>query len=537
MQVSTRVEGRKFRAFRLVLALLVAAVVAGTALAQQAGGKYVLGRGVAPSILDPHKTGEASASEILYLIGGSLVTLHPDTMAVGPGLAHSYEQTEDGLTFTFYLREGVTFHNGDPLTAHDWKFTYDRAKDPATQAGPAGDMLAGVSSVEVVDDYTLVIHLSSPSAVFLRTLASGSYLSPLSRRALEEQGDAYGREPVGVGPFKFKEWIAGYSITLERNPDYAWAPYYMNNQGTVYPDEIEFRYLPEAGTAVAALEAGEIDVAGVSAADLFLFEDSPNFEIYTSMQNGISLLFNFNLADPKFQDVRVRRALSHAIDRDFFIDRMVDGFGVPATGPLPQTLPGYDPNSVNSLAGFDREAAAALLDEAGWTLGADGFRSLNGERITIRIVAYSAAAVVLGSELLQNQLRQVGVDATVEVYDRTLQTPMVMQGDFDMAPLGWFYNDPDVLYFLYHSSQHPNGINQGNVNDPVFDALLELGRNTLVDEERMQVYHEAQRVWNEKAFGVPIYVGQAFTVVNSRLQGVRLDLLGGMLLQEMWIED
>lgn len=537
MQVRPRVQGNRFTRFRLLIALAVAVLLAGTAMAQQYGGRYILGRGVAPSILDPHKTGEAAASEVLYLLGGGLVNLHPDTMAVVPGLANSWDQSEDGMTFTFHLRDDVLFHNGDPLTAHDWKFTFDRARDPETQAGPAGDMLAGVASTEALDDHTLVVHLSSPSAVFLRTLASGGYLQPLSQRALEEQGAAYGREPVGVGPFRFKEWIAGYSITLERNPDYAWAPEFMNNQGTVYPDEIEFRYLPEAGTAVAALEAGEIDTAGVSAADLFLFEDNPAFEVHTSMQNGISLLFNFNMADPRFQDVRVRRAISHALDRDFFIDRMTDGYAVPATSPLAQTIPGYDPNSVESLAGFDREAAAALLDEAGWTVGANGIREKDGQPFHIRIVAYSAGSVVQGSELLQNQLRQVGIDSTVEVYDRTLQTPMVMEGDFDMAPLGWFYNDPDVLFFLYHSSQHPNGINQGNVNDPVLDALLELGRNTLVDEDRMVVYHEVQRHWNEKAYGIPLYVGQGFTVVSSRLHGVRLDLLGGILLQEIWVED
>lgn len=518
----------------LPLALLLLSAFAGTAFAQTSGGKFVIARGDPPSILDPHKTGEAAADQIHVLLGGGLMALEPE-LGLVPHLAESVEQSADGLTYTFVVRQDVRFHNGDPLTADDFKYTYERALDPATQSAAAGDMLANIASIEVPDEYTLVIHLSAPSAVFLRNMSYSGYLQPLSRRAIEEQGDNYGRNPVGVGPYRFKEWIAGYAITLERNPDYDWAPAYFENQGAPYPDEIEVRYIPEQGTLIAALETGEVDLAIVNATDLFIFEDDQRFEIYSSLRNGIGRLFIFNLNDPILADLRVRQAFSHAVDKQFFIDRSLEGLGIPATSALPPSLPGYDPASADSDYDFDREAAAALLDEAGWLLGADGLRYKEGQPLRIRIVAYSQTEVVRDSELLQNQLRAVGVDVSVETYERTLQTPMLQAGDYQIAPLGWTYGDPDVLYLLYHSTQNPNGLNYGAVNDPELDRLLEAGRTTIIDEDRMLVYHDVQRVLNEGAYLLPVYVQESFSVASSRVEGLRFNALGSWLLHDLWL--
>lgn len=519
----------------LSLALLLLLASFGGALAQSNGGKFVIARGDPPSILDPHKTGEAAADQIHVLVGGGLMALEPETLGLVPHLAESVEQSEDGLTYTFTIRQGVTFHNGDALTAEDFKYTYERALDPATQSATAGDMLANVASIEVPDTYTLVIHLSEPSAVFLRNMSYSGYLQPLSRRAIEEQGENYGRAPVGVGPYRFKEWVAGYAITLERNPDYTWAPTYFDNQGAPYPDEIEVRYIPEQGTLVAALETGEVDLAVVNAADLFIFEDDPRFDVYSSLRNGIGRLFMFNMNDAALADIRVRQAFSHAVDKGFFIDRSLEGLGIPATSALPPSLPGYDPASAETDYDFDREAAAALLDEAGWLLGADGLRHKDGNPLRMRIVAYSQTEVVRDAELLQNQLRAIGVDASVETYERALQTTMLREGDYQIAPLGWTYGDPDVLYLLYHSTQHPNGLNFGAVNDPELDRLLEAGRTTIVDADRMLVYHDVQRVLNEGAYLLPVYVQETFSVASSRVEGLRFNALGGWLLHDLWL--
>ncbi len=519
----------------LAALLLSAASLLSIAAAQESGGRLVLARPDPPSILDPHKTGESAADQIHVQLGGSLVTTEPGTLNIIPWLAESFEQSEDGLTYTFQVRQDVSFHNGDPLTAHDFKWTYERALDPATQASAARDMLSNVESIEVNGEHELVIRLSAPSAVFLRNLSSAGYLQPLSQRAVEEQGDAYGRNPVGVGPYRFKEWIAGYSITLERNPDFAWPASFYDNAGAAYPDEFEVRYIPEQGTIIAALETGEVDVVTVPATDLFIFEDNPAFEINSILRNGIGMMFMFNLNDPLFEDIRVRQAFAHAVDREFFVENALEGRGIVATSVLPPSLPGFDPATEGTAIPYDPEAAAALLDEAGWTVSADGIRERDGERLSVRIVAYTGDAIVRDSEIFQNQLRRIGADVTIEVYERALQTSMLVDGDFHFAPIGWTYTDPDVLYLLYHSSQWPAGLNYGAVNNAELDAALESGRQIFVDEERMLAYHEAQRIYNENVLGIPLYVPEAFTVSNSRVGGLIFDLLGNMRFHDVWI--
>lgn len=534
-RVSSRAQCPR-RAQRLWLAvLLVVATLMSTALAQTTGGRLVIARGDPPTNLDPHKTGEAAADQVNALIGGGLMTLDPDTLAVMPWLAESYTQNDDGTVFTFNLKRGVTFHNGDPLTANDWKYTFERALNPETQATVSRDMLGSIESIEAVDDYTLVVTLSAPSAVFLRNLSSSGYLMPLSQRAVEAGGDNYGQSPVGVGPYRFKQWVTGYSITLERNADYAWPPFYTSNRGAPYLDEIEIRYIPEAGTLVAALETGEIDLAVVGAADLFLFEDNPGFEVATSLRTGIGLLFMFNMEDEVMSDLRVRQAFSLATSKDFIIDRAIEGRGVAATGPLPQSLPGYDPASADTDYDFDLEAAAALLDEAGWVVGANGIRSKDGQPLRVRLVAYSQTEVVTNTELLQNQLRAVGVDAVVESYERGLQTQMLRDGDYQIAPLGWTYGDPDVLFLLYHSTQAASGLNFGKINDAELDAVLEAGRATVVDADRMVIYHEAQRIMNENAYIMPIYVPETYSVYNARVTDIKFFVTGGWILHDIWI--
>lgn len=516
-------------------ALLLAATLMSTALAQTTGGRFVMARGDPPTNLDPHRTGEAAADQVNVLIGGGLMVLDPETLAVMPNLAESYTQSDDGLVFTFTLKRGVTFHNGDPLTANDWKYTFERALNPETQATVSRDMLGSISTIEAPDDYTLVITLSEPSAVFLRNLSSGGYLMPLSRRAVEAGGDNYGQNPVGVGPYRFKEWITGYSITLERNPDFNWPPYYTTNKGAPYLDEIEIRYIPEAGTLVAALETGEIDLAVVGATDLFLFEGNPGFEVATTLRTGIGLLFMFNMEDEVMSDLRVRQAFSLATSKDFIIERAIEGRGVAATSPLPQSLPGYDPASADTDYDFDLEAAAALLDEAGWRVGANGIRAKDGQPLRVRLVAYSQSEVVRDTELLQNQLQALGVDAVVESYERGLQTQMLREGDYQIAPLGWTYGDPDVLFLLYHSTQIASGLNFGKIDDPELDAALEAGRTTVVDADRMLIYHDAQRIMNENAYIMPIYVPETYSVYNTRVQDILFAVNGAWLLHDVWI--
>ncbi len=523
----------------LVCLLLFGALSGVTAQADRAekeGGELVIARSDPPTSLDPHKTGEDAANQVMSLLGGSLVALDPETLEVRPSLAERFEVSEDGLTFTFYLKEGVSFHNGEPLTAEDWKYTFERALDPGTQTVVAGDLLGNVESVEVVDDYTLRIVLSEPSAVFLRNLALAGYLQPLNQGAVETLGEDFARQPVGVGPYTFDEWLTGFSITLQRNEDFAWPNPWFENTGSPYIQEIEFRYIPEQGTLIAALETGEVDVATVPPSDVFIFEDNPQFDVVANLQSGLGLMFLFNMNAEKFSDVRVRQAIGHAIDKQFFIDRRLEGRGQAAYSALPPTLPGYWEEAESAGYAYDLERARALLDEAGWTEGADGVRTKDGERLTINMITRSSDDQIQAAELFQNQMQQIGVEVDIQSFERALHTELLQSGDYDMSPLGYIYNDPDILYFLFHSSQHPAGLNFSAVNNPELDALLEAGRQTVDDAERLPLYHEAQRLINENAYLIPVYIPETFTVLNSRVKDYGFDAVGALLLHDAWLE-
>lgn len=527
------------------LALFVFSLVVGTGVdvAQaksgepKRGGRVVIARPDPPSTLDPHKTGEAAASQVMSFLGMGLLAMHPEDLSVQPGLAERWEVSDDGLVYTFYLRQNVTFHTGDPLTAHDFKYTFERALDPATATAVAGDHLRGITDIVVEDDYTLKIRLAEPSAVFARNMTLAGYQHPLLQSEVEGKGADYGRSPISVGPFQFDHWVTGFSITLKRFDDFNWAPAWFENQGAVYPDELQFRYIGEEATLLAALEIGEVDIAEVPPhqVDRFLFD--PGFDVTTVLRNGIGRFFVFNMADPRFQDLRVRQAIAHGVNKQFFIDRSLEGRGVPAHTMLPPSLPGYHPNAESVSHTYDVDKAMALLAEAGWTMGNDGFLHKDGEKFVIRAVIYPADIVVRDAELFKNQMRRLGIDVVIESYERALQTQMLQDGDYDITLIGYTYNDPDVLFFFFHSDQHPNGLNYGAVNDPEVDELLSRGRQEFVEAERMAIYHQLQELINERVYVVPVYIEERYIAANARIKGFRTNVLGDYLLNDVYVDE
>lgn len=499
------------------------------------GGRIVIARTDPPDTLDPHKTGRASASAVMSLLGGALLAVHPDDLSLQPGLARDWEVSEDGLEYTFYLRDDVKWHTGDPLTAHDFKYTFERALDPATQASVAADFIRGIEEITVDDDHTLRIRIAEPSAIFARNLASSSYMMPLLRSAVEAAGDNYGREPVGVGPYVFDDWVTGYSIRLKRNEDFAWGHPWFDNQGAPYPDELEYRYFGDDATMLAALEAGEIDIAPLAPHEVERFRNDDRFTVLSSLQNGLGRFFIFNLKLPKFQDVRVRQAIAHGIDKAFFVERSLEGLGQPAYSMIPPTLPGYWEGAESAAPAYDPQRALDLLAEAGWEQGADGYVQQNGERLVINVLTSSDDRQNRDAELFKQMMAGIGIDVQIESVEAGLWGQRLQDGDYDMAPLQYWYSDPDVLFFFFHSDQHPNGLNYGGVNDPELNALLEEGRRIADDGERMKIYHEAQRLLNEQVYAIPVYVPESFTAINSRIKGIRVNKLGELLFHDAWV--
>lgn len=486
----------------------------------KSAGIITIGFEQEPDTFDIAKSSGSSATDYLVgLIGAGLFYKDPSTGEVKPHLAESYTISEDGKTLTFKIRSGVTFHDGTALTAKVYKQTFDRIFDPKTEARAILGLLEEVEVVEAPDDQTLIVQLKEPFAPFLNTLTDAGRMQPLSMQAIESHGADYGRNPVGVGAWKFESWQTGQSVTFSRNDDFQWAEPFYENQGPVKPDSLVFKFIRDDATMLAALDSGGIDVAtNVNAKDAKKYRGHDKFEVLEKMRSGMGLFVEMNMKTEALQDVQVRKALNMAINKEAIIQAALQGEGVIAHSFLPPNYLGYD-KAVEELGyTYNQEEAQKLLESAGWIKNADGVREKNGKTLAFTLLSRQNQAKE--SQLIQAMLGAVGVKVTINTLEPGAMIDAAIKGQFDLTVMGYTHDDPDILYLFWHSSQI-GAWNFASVNDPKLDELAEKGRKTINLEERNKVYLEAQKYMIEQAYLIPIYVDKEFTVVNKRVKGIR----------------
>lgn len=499
----------------------------------QSGGTITIASMQEPDTLDVHKTAMSIASNVTSHLGGTLLAINPETNELEPNLAEDYSVSEDGKTITFKIRQGVTFTDGTPLTAQVFKDTFDRILNPDTGATVAASLIGGIQSTSAPDEYTFVIELVAPSAPFLRNLTSQGYLQPLSMSAIEKFGDDYGRNPVGAGPFIFKEWTTGQSITLVRNEDFNWPQRNAQNQGKAYPEQIVYKFITDAQTMLAALDSGSIDVAmGVAPKDVQKYRNNPDFYVLEADRQGLGLFLEMNVEDELLADLNVRKAINMAINKEAIIKAVLNGEGSPAYGPIPSTIFGYDPNVENYGHKLNQEEAVSLLEDAGFTKNSKGIMEKDGKELSFELTTmgqYNQAA-----QMVQAMLKDVGINLNIQSMEAGTLIEKVSQGEYDLSFLAYSYSDPDILYLLFHSSQI-GGLNHSRVKNAELDELLEKGRITIDPEERKQVYARIQEIVVENAYWAPIYAEKIFYVVNSRVQDVKLSNVS-IEYQDAWVK-
>lgn len=527
-----------------VLLLMLVAVVAGCGDPEtqdpvpsdpEPGGRLVIGWPDEPDTLDPHKTTAGASHFIMDKISGPYLLENPDTGEFEPVIFESWESSEDGTTWTFTIRPGITFHSGRPLTAEDVKATWDRAMDPATQTVSADVMLGPIEKVEVIDELTLRVTHSQPFGPFFYGIAElAGYTHTIDPDALAEYGEDYGRNPSSYGPWIFEEWATGSHILLRRNPDYNWPAPFFDNQGPVYPEELMIKFIPEDATRMAALEVGEIDIATVPLTEIDRFLDEPGFEIHEYLAQGLTPLW-LNTQHPPLDDVLVRRAINHAINRDPIIDAALEGHGVEARGPVAPTIWGYSEEIEEVAYDFNRDRAGELLDEAGWRIGSDGTREKDGETLELSLYIWPSDPVRRTSEIVQAQLRDIGVTVHIESFEFGTMLEYLFEGRHDMTIVGYGYGDPDLLYLYFHSSQIGAGANFTFYSTPELDEIVEAQRYTADPEERAALVAEAQRMIVEKALWAPLYVPTAYVAVNERVRGFEVSPRTYWMMQDVWL--
>jgi peptide/nickel transport system substrate-binding protein len=497
------------------------------------GGTITIGALAEPDTLDVHKTAMSIASQVTGHIGGNLLVINPETNELEPYLAEDYQVSEDGKTITFKIRQGVSFSDGTPLTAQVFKETFERILNPDTGATVAASLIGGIQSISTPDEHTLIIELAAPSAPFLRNLASEGYMQPLSMAAIEKSGDDYGRNPVGVGPYKFKEWVTGQSITLEINEEFNWPQSYFENKGKAYPENIVYKFIPDMQTMLAALDSGSIDIAmGITPKDVQRYRSNDQFYVLEVDRQGLGLFLEMNTENDILKDVNVRKAVNMAINKDAIIKAVLNGEGVAAYGPIPSTIFGYDPNVENYGHKFNQDEATKLLESSGWQKNSKGIFEKNGKEMKFDLTIM--ANHNQSAQMVQAMLKDVGIELNIQSMESGTLIEKVSQGDYDMSFLGYSYGDPDILTLLFHSSQ-VGGLNHVRAKNPELDALLDKGRTTIDPEERKQVYAEVQKIVVDEAYFAPIYAEKVFFVVNKRVKNVKLNAYAP-LFHDSWVE-
>jgi peptide/nickel transport system substrate-binding protein len=504
-----------------------------TAVGPQVGGKMVIVLAGDATTFDIQKM--AGWGNLTDLMNATLVTMDPNTHQFAPYIAESWTISEDGLVYTFKLRQDVKFSNGDPLTAQDFIYTIQRALDPEIASPASSALWVPAVSYEAVDDYTLKLTLALPNYTFLLGL-SGALAAPVSQRAVEEEGESYGMNPVSTGPYLFKEYEVGEKVVLERNPDYVWGPSWTHG-GPAYIQTIEFRIIPEYATQIAGLESGEIDMLDVGAeiqyADLPRIRDDGRFQILERMDQGMWPFVEFNVSKPPFDDIRLRKAFNLALDRQSLVDVVLQGNGKPLYGPLTEGTIGYDPIVETLGYHYDLEQAKELMQEAGYTYDADGMLvTPDGQPFVLDFYIANGVGRPQLAQVLADQYKTLGVTLNMSLEDWGLNWQRQISGDYNITIGGLMYFDAEVMYLGLHSSML-GAINGAHVNDPALDEILNRTRSEIDSTARQAAITEAQKHIIEQAYIAPIYTALNYYALDQRVQGLIYDPTRG----SNWFED
>lgn len=514
------------RNFLWVVLILVPLLLVGCGPSDdQAGGDLVIAWMSDAVALDPHGSNDVPSSNVAYNIYESLLYIDKNSQ-LQPLLATGWEAVDD-TTWEFTLREGVKFHDGSSFNAEVVVANFNRLLDPEV-ASPRLFLFSMIEEVKEVDEYTVQFITEFPFAPLPAHLAhSGGAI--ISLEAIEkdyaemaagnERGTYISQNPVGTGYFKFESWDPGNEIKLVRNDDY-WGE-------KAKLDSVTFKVVPEALTRISELETGHAHIANpVSPSDVSRVEGMANASI--SIQSATSLNYvGFNCQKAPFDDVRVRRAISMAIDKNAIIDGIYEGYAIPAVGPIAPGVFGYDDN-VTPIP-YDLEGARALLAEAGYE---DGFNTTiwtNDNPVRIQIAEY-----------LQSVLRDLNINVEIDVIEWGAYLQKTAAGEHEMFILGWSTPTLDgdyALYALFHSSNFGGPGNRSFIKDDELDDLLDKGRQESDPDKRVQFYRDAQEKLVEIAPMMYIDHVQYLTGVNDKVKNFYTTTAGIFWLRDVYIED
>jgi peptide/nickel transport system substrate-binding protein len=489
--------------------------------------------------LDPNiGAGATYVNSIYGSIYDQLVYQDPTTGEPVPGLA-TWDVSDDGLKYTFHIRKEAKFHDGSPVTADDVLFSLKRASDPKYLPGNS----TGVSIFKqfdhatVLDDKTIEVVLKSPSANFLWSAVGRTYAAIVPKAYVEKIGDeAFNQErPMGSGPFKFVEWEHGSHIRVEKNPDYTWGPkFFKTAGGPPNIDSIEFRFIIDPSTRIAALRSGQVSaIQGIPPFDQAALLADSTFEVKEVRKNGQPGGLFLNTRAFPISELPVRQALALVVDRKELNSTVFAGVHFPIRTVLEEKM-GQWVNTDAQLPETAVEEAKSVLDQAGWTIGADGIREKDGKRL--RLVAATSENLQQAMTMIQDQAKRAGIEIEVQVGSSAQISDLAQaKGDGDYHLLWQLINgrtneDPYVLRTMYHTNSIPGGsegvANASRYSNPEIDRLLDSATGEMDNDKRKGLYHAVQKILVDNVVYLPLLsINQNWAVVKG-VSGLTSDARG-----------
>ena len=488
--------------------------------------------GTDPTTLDPAISSDANSHEYIAQIFSGLVKLD-DNLEPAPDIAITWEISQDNLTFTFHLRGDVVFHDGRKVTAADFKYSWERACSPLTGSIVAGTYLGDIvgvreviegraeeiSGVQVVDDNTLNVTIDAPKSYFLSKLTYPTAM--VVDRFNVAEGGEWWREPNGTGPFKLKSWEENESLVLERNDRY---------YGEIASLEfVEFQMY--SGLPMDLYETGQIDVASVSVYYIDRVTDNTG-PFYDELQESPQLSFywiGFDISQPPFDDVNVRKAFTMAVDKDKIIGLSVRNLVQRADGILPPGIPGYNEDLIG--LGFDVNEAKELIT-------ASKYGSVdNLPPIILTTSGYGGTISKVLEAIIFQWRENLGVEVVVRQLEPDRFVYHLKEEKDNMFDMGWIADYPhpqDFLDVLFHTGADNNF---GEYSNPVIDALLEEAGIELDTGISLELYRQAEQMLVDDAAVLPLWFGRNYILVKPYVEGYELNAMGYVMLNKVRIKE
>ncbi|WP_425443536.1 ABC transporter substrate-binding protein [Streptomyces monashensis] len=496
----------------------------------RSGGTLTFAVGSDAGCVDPQQVASNETIYSVRQIVDSLTDQDPRTGKIAPWLAKSWDVSSDATTFTFHLRPGVTFSDGSKLTAQVVKDNFDAVPKLGALGTLAEGYLSGVKSTTVVDPLTVRVTFNRPNAQFLQATSTHSLGIESSASVTKTPQQKCSDGVIGSGPFVLKQYVQNRSLTLAKRTGYAWGSSLWTKKGEAYLDKLVFKVVPEAGVRAGSLQSGQVDaISSVGKANEAALKGG---QVILRRRANPGIVFGLGLNNSRtaLKDARVRQAILYAIDRQQIADTVFPTGTQPATSVLAHTTPDY--TSLASGLAFDAAKAKSLLDSTGWKTGSDGLRTKGGKKLSLTVTWFPNAATNQPAlELVQQQLKAVGVEVVLKQLQVTQFAPTLQSGDFDAVWGNVTRADPDIL----RSSFSTKLANFYHLPASSLDTSLSEQAATADAAKRKQLVDQAQQSIVQNASYVPVVELETQLGVATKVHDLNFDASSRLQLHDTWI--